>query len=253
MSYNIPIWAATSPADLIGSFAKSYQKALDSDTTPLSVDAENGSAEFEGKHGHYVATLENCPCGSRPKPCKHMMRLAIELGIMAGKADSNHEKVLCRQITHESGISSADVRKLISSFDHDTQLLLHNIAESCKSTPIEETATLYLRTPAADELLQNGFVDETVGDYLHCSRSLSKEDVFNALAASGLDAPSSLFGRTSRWSKIFSHIQTLYESHPNEISRLFVVLSATAITKDKATVITRQLSPILYPPEQFEL
>ena len=110
--------------------------------------------------------------------------------------------------------------------------------------------------PAADCLLRAGFVDETVGDYIHCSLSISKDGIRQALVDSGLDAPANLFGKTSRWAKIQSHIQSLYESNPEEISSHFVVLSATALTKANAYVITRYLSPILWPTDQqtlFEL
>lgn len=94
MPYNIPLWATGNPADLTGPLAKSYQKALDSDVTPLTLDRDNGIAEFEGRHGHYTASLDGCPCGSHPKPCKHMFRIAIELQLMPGTPASDYEKVL---------------------------------------------------------------------------------------------------------------------------------------------------------------
>lgn len=254
--YTIPDWARVVPLASDKKAASAYAKALKSDTTPLSIDAENGTGEFEGKHGHYLASLEGCPCGARPKPCKHMYRIAIELGLMPGQAESDRDKVLCRQVAHESGITSKDILRQLPSFDREAQLLLHNIAECCKSVPIEDTAELHLRTPAADCLLRAGFVDETVGDYIHCSLSISKDGIRQALVDSGLDAPANLFGKTSRWAKIQSHIQSLYESNPEEISSHFVVLSATALTKANAYVITRYLSPILWPTDQqtlFEL
>ena len=142
------------------------------------------------------------------------------------------------------------------SFDRETQLLLYRIAESCKDSSLEETATMYLRTHASDSLLRSGFVDESIGDYLNCSFSVSKDDILQSLKKSGLDAPSSLFGKSSRWAKIHSHLQSLYETHPKEISETFVVLTGTPLTKEKAHVITRYLSPILWPTDQqtlFEL
>ena len=254
--YTIPDWARVVPLASDKKAASAYAKALKSDTTPLSIDAENGTGEFEGKHGHYLASLEGCPCGARPKPCKHMYRIAIELGLMPGQVESDRDKVLCRQITHESNITSDDVRCQISSFDRETQLLLYRIAESCKDSSLEETATMYLRTHASDCLLRSGFVDESIGDYLNCSFSVSKDDILQSLKKSGLDAPSSLFGKSSRWAKIHSHLQSLYETHPKEISETFVVLTGTPLTKEKAHVITRYLSPILWPTDQqtlFEL
>lgn len=49
--------------------------------TPVGI-YEDGSAQFSGRSGKYITTLESCQCGdfiSRRLPCKHMYRLAYEL------------------------------------------------------------------------------------------------------------------------------------------------------------------------------
>ena len=54
------------------------------ETTPLSVDVSCCSAVFSGKYGTYTTTLGECQCidfSRRHKPCKHMYRLAFELGL----------------------------------------------------------------------------------------------------------------------------------------------------------------------------
>lgn len=89
----IPAWAQSPPDAANPKLLSSYQKAVKADTTPLSVNAENGTAEFIGRHGHYIASLSDCPCGSYPKPCKHMYRLAMELGFMSASVDSNYAKM----------------------------------------------------------------------------------------------------------------------------------------------------------------
>lgn len=55
-------------------------------TVPLSIDHEKGVGLFEGSEGErYEVSLTRCQCRDhvrRRKPCKHMYRLALELGIL---------------------------------------------------------------------------------------------------------------------------------------------------------------------------
>jgi NAD-dependent DNA ligase len=63
---------------------KRKASAVKAEITPLSVNSKVKSGEFQGRHGHYNTTIETCDCGdffSRKLPCKHIYRLAAELGI----------------------------------------------------------------------------------------------------------------------------------------------------------------------------
>lgn len=65
--------------------AKRIKSASEAKLTPVpgSLDVVNGTAVFKGNSGTYQVTLESCPCGDfrgRHLPCKHMYRLAYELG-----------------------------------------------------------------------------------------------------------------------------------------------------------------------------
>lgn len=242
--YTIPDWAHTAPDFTDKKAFSAYQKALTDDVTPLSLDTENGAAEFEGKHGHYAASLEGCPCGARPKPCKHMYRIAMELGLMPGHFSSDKNKIVARQIVHQVGVTSADVKAALSSLDDDTKRLICNIAANSCGYKLGEDSVLIVRTPGVDRLVELGLIDETIGDYLHCDRMVSKSGIRSALLSSGLDAPDDLFTPRSRWSSIFSHLQFLYSSFPEKMLSTFAVVNGTAITHDKAHVITRFLSSI---------
>lgn len=75
---------------------KRYAKAMTGECTPLSVSIENMSGEFSGNHGTYHTTLEDCECRDHKVsrlPCKHMYRLAIELGLTNAVAETNREKI----------------------------------------------------------------------------------------------------------------------------------------------------------------
>lgn len=249
--YTIPDWAHTAPDFTDKKAFSAYQKALTDDVTPLSLDTENGTAEFEGKHGHYAASLEGCPCGARPKPCKHMYRIAMELGIMPGKPASNSSKVIARQATHEAGVTSGDIRRTIQGLDHDSLSLLLSVAYSCIDSKMGGNPVLILRTPAVEQLVSLGLVEETVGDFLHCDRHIGKEEIRDALQQAGLDAPEKMFRPNARWSKIYAHLQSLYESNPDAINSAFALVDGTAVTYDKARVIRREADHILYPRDDY--
>lgn len=242
--YTVPEWARVVPSPSDKRLFSSYQKALTDDVTPLSLDPDSASAEFEGKHGHYAASLDGCPCGAKPKPCKHMYRIAMELGLMPGHFSSDKNKIVARQIVHQVGVTSADVKAALSSLDDDTKRLICNIAANSCSYKLGEDSVLIVRTPGVDRLVELGLIDETIGDYLHCDRMVSKSGIRSALLSSGLDAPDDLFTPRSRWSSIFSHLQFLYSSFPEKMLSTFAVVNGTAITHDKAHVITRFLSSI---------
>ena len=75
--------------------AKRTKSALSGDLTPLSIDAVSGNASFAGSSEKYWVTLEECTCRdfhinqARSSPCKHMIRLAMELKLIPsdGKVD----------------------------------------------------------------------------------------------------------------------------------------------------------------------
>lgn len=64
------------------------KSALAADLTPLDLNLEEGEASFAGSAGVYSAGLDQCSCmdfhinQNREAPCKHMIRLAMELGLL---------------------------------------------------------------------------------------------------------------------------------------------------------------------------
>lgn len=65
--------------------AKRIKSAQSAKLTPVKIDHDDMYGYFQGGHGRYETFLDYCPCGDfmRSKlPCKHIYRLAIELGIL---------------------------------------------------------------------------------------------------------------------------------------------------------------------------
>lgn len=129
MPYTIPEWAKRPPDASTPRLASSYGKAPGKDLTPLpgTLDKENGSAVFSGRHGNYETTLTSCPCGSNPKPCKHMYRLAMELGIMSGDLSICPTEAENRYAANETGqVSLREAVSELENLDEPSQLFLKN-------------------------------------------------------------------------------------------------------------------------------
>ncbi|MBE6537971.1 MAG: hypothetical protein E7671_00710 [Ruminococcaceae bacterium] len=75
---------------------KRIENAKSAKNTPLDISTEGKSGKFSGSHGTYYAALEYCDCfdfKSRKLPCKHMYRLAMELGEFEGNVESDLKQV----------------------------------------------------------------------------------------------------------------------------------------------------------------
>ena len=75
---------------------KRIQSAKTAKLTPIRINTEDCFGYFSGKHGHYETWLDECNCADFRRynlPCKHIYRLAIELGVLNEKADTNSNMI----------------------------------------------------------------------------------------------------------------------------------------------------------------
>lgn len=89
------IWAQWGDIHSNADQCKRIISAKKANLTPISIDKNNLCGEFAGS-SKYKTTLENCTCidfNRRKLPCKHMYRLAIELGVMNETAASDKTKI----------------------------------------------------------------------------------------------------------------------------------------------------------------
>lgn len=102
---------------------KRAASAKKKDTTPASVDTETRSAVFPGSGKNpYVTTMHDCTCGDffrRHLPCKHMYRLAMELGEMQGSFTSGLNKNL--------SLSLQEAVAIIENYSEDQQQFVKKI------------------------------------------------------------------------------------------------------------------------------
>lgn len=95
--------------------------------TPLSVSQTDSTGSFSGSHGTYETTLESCTCADfvrRKLPCKHVYRLAIELGVLDGSVASDSSKV---KRPARDGLSINDAVEVIERVEEEAQRALHAV------------------------------------------------------------------------------------------------------------------------------
>lgn len=100
---------------------KRLASAQQSKTTPTSIDREHETGVFYGSgKDPYQTTLASCTCNDfvrRKKPCKHVFRLAMELGII----DTAYKTGRSTGERNEAQISFADSIELVEQLSDAAQ------------------------------------------------------------------------------------------------------------------------------------
>ncbi|MCM1039813.1 MAG: SWIM zinc finger domain-containing protein [Ruminococcus sp.] len=113
---------------------KRIKSAQSAKLTPVKIDTTDLYGYFQGSHGRYETFLDYCPCGDfhRSKlPCKHIYRLAIELGLMNINVEHNINAIVTPQNEH---LSLDKVIDMVEELSVDAQKELLEIASNVSST-----------------------------------------------------------------------------------------------------------------------
>ncbi len=108
---------------------KRIASAKSAKTTPNSIDKQNKTGTFPGSGAvPYETTLETCTCvdfSRRKLPCKHIYRLAIELGLLDETAESgiNKNTLISSQMTLKDAVAE------VENFSDDCQLFIKNFPQ----------------------------------------------------------------------------------------------------------------------------
>lgn len=115
-------------------------------TSPDFVNIHNETATFEGSGANlYTASLNKCSCGDfihRRLPCKHIYRLAMELGLI--------------QFEFQSGRNKNNILKYIPMLSYEAKKLL--------LTVMNKDGYYSTRSKSAEELVINGFCCENLSE-----------------------------------------------------------------------------------------
>lgn len=152
-------WAASwdSATHITDHANKRITSAKSAKLTPIKIDKENFFGYFKGSHGRYETWLDSCNCVDFIRfklPCKHIYRLAIELGVLNEKADTNIKMI---PKTKDEKIGLSETIDIVETLSQDAQKELGKIAY--KLTDKEPLVTVKADT-IIDELLQSGILVE---------------------------------------------------------------------------------------------
>ncbi|MCM1246465.1 MAG: SWIM zinc finger domain-containing protein [Roseburia sp.] len=119
---------------------KRIKSAQTAKLTPVEINSEDGCGYFQGGSGRYETFLDYCPCGDflRSKlPCKHIYRLAAELGLMDIDVKHNVNSI---PTPKSERLKLDEIIDLVEALSADAQHALRDIAGNVTSakpyTPI---------------------------------------------------------------------------------------------------------------------
>lgn len=149
---------------------KRLDSAKKADLTPVSVNTEDGTARFKSKRGEYVVSLDSCTCADfamRGLPCKHMYRLALELGLVSGEYAS---------YVH-GGYTWKQAVEIIEEHPVELQQYFYN---NCFYKAMRKKEPFRIKkAPELDLLIQYGFVVEYPEKETPCYKTITViEDFF---------------------------------------------------------------------------
>lgn len=110
---------------------KRFASGMKAACTPVELSQENRCGVFRGSGGVYQTTLTACECVDfrrRKQPCKHMYRLAVELGVLEGNVASDKSQIVDPRPTKAQRLAvlEAAVDKL-EQLDRAGQDLFHEV------------------------------------------------------------------------------------------------------------------------------
>lgn len=170
--------------------------------TPSVLDKNNCCATFHGRHGNYNTQLNSCTCTDftrRSLPCKHMYRLAFELGLLSGTVSA----------FSKGGYTWKQAVDIIEKYPETVQeeFLWHFHSTKDKAVPYKRK-----KNPEMDVLINDGILNEysdketskfktviLIDDFLKDKRNLSW-----------------YFSRKFRKPTVFNGCEMEYEPLPND-------------------------------------
>lgn len=152
----VELWSKWSPELLNDEYAKRRIKSAQSNKlTPVKLDENDLYAYFQGAHGKYETFLDFCPCVDfvrSKRPCKHIFRLAMELGLLEVSFQSDEAAIPTEKSNIVSLQETVDKIELLSV---SAQRALRDIANATKHTP----CTIVDKDQIFEELLSSGFIE----------------------------------------------------------------------------------------------
>ena len=198
------IWSAAWAADVheTEEQTKRIASSKTSSCTPASLDKNNCCASFRGRRGSYETHLDGCTCtdfSRRSLPCKHIYRLAFELGLLSGSVSS---------YSH-GGYTWKEAVDLLEKYPQAVQeeFLSHFYSSKEKPDPYKRK-----KNPEMDILIRDGILTE------YPDKETPKFKTVHLIEDFLKDKRNILwyFSRKFRKPTVFNGLDMVYEPLPND-------------------------------------
>lgn len=164
--------------------AKRIKSAKSAKLTPVKIDPVDCYGYFQGAHGRYETWLDSCPCGDfiRSKlPCKHIYRLAIELGVMDEDASTDQNAI---PELNTRKVSLSETLDIVETLSMEAQYALLGIAYSTTSKdPFKQIDA----DEIADELIESGIISDDGTDIKEAVIFGTKPEIIDFLVKQNIE------------------------------------------------------------------
>lgn len=161
---------------------KRVASAKKSACTPVSLDQSTCTGTFKGSSGTHTTSLDHCSCvdfNRRKLPCKHMYRLAMELGDFQTNFESDKSAII-EPVGKREKLSKTIA--LVETLTTDQQKLLLSIARCVSSN----TPTICIKwTPDIPTLAEANLI-EVVPEFATCLGKYKKAELITLANSFGL-------------------------------------------------------------------
>ena len=160
------------------------------ETSPIpgSLDTVKKTARFYGSKV-YDVSLSFCPCGAfRGKhPCKHIYRLAMELGII----DLPYKTGISKGERNETQASVEDCIAVLEQLSVEAQLEIKQMLYSCTASKSKPRTSAYLckKTSLIDELRKCPLLVENAFPASEILSSMKRDELNNVVDSCGVPDP----------------------------------------------------------------
>lgn len=216
---------------------KRYEKAQKSDVTPDQIDHESATGIFQGSGKKpYETTLDSCTCGDfirRKLPCKHMYRLALELGCINGD--------------FSAGLNKNTINRYLFTMEPETQKLLYRMCNSAAKT------FLFRKIPDSVvlPLIQNGFcIENTDHFYQYAEETFALYMVKDLLEEAGF---ANIPNRNARARTVVQWMKDYEENHLEDFQNAFTYLELTPEIVNLSLTISRRYEKRFYETETIAI
>lgn len=151
--------------------------------TPISLDKDTCCGSFKGSSGTHTTTLANCSCidfNRRRLPCKHMYRLAMELGLFQANFSSDLSAIV------EPGEKKEKLYNTVSIIETLTETQQRLLHEAIRSVNSSRPTTCCETTPDLYALI-NANLLEPVTDVVQCLSNYKKTELKTLADSLGLE------------------------------------------------------------------